>query len=399
MAPTTSVHERAFSSAVSALATAVSAALATRADELARAWLERVREQLELRPHAGFPGPSLLDLAPVLVRWTVRGGVQDEMPREVEGALRALVMHRLDQDHLLEEVMLEVRILEDVLFEAANDEIEDRGGSSAEGLQVGALLARRISAAMTQAAGVFNEQVEDERRSDRRKLDSFTRTISHEMRTPIGAAFTGARMLEDVGDALPPAERARMLAVVSRGLARATELLESAMALAHARGVDGGDPTRSLREVVEDVVASQTDRAREASVSVEVVGPVPAIDVDARRVGLLLRNLVSNAIRFADRQKSDRWARVRIDRDRDRLGWRVQVSDNGIGIARADQKRVFRRFYRTAGGGHGDLARGTGLGLVIAREAAEQLGSDLTLESVPGVGTTLVFTVPDPENP
>jgi signal transduction histidine kinase len=45
------------------------------------------------------------------------------------------------------------------------------------------------------------------------------------------------------------------------------------------------------------------------------------------------------------------------------------------------------------------LSRGTGLGLVIAREAAERLGSELTLESVPGVGTTLVFTVPDAEHP
>jgi two-component system sensor histidine kinase SenX3 len=185
---------------------------------------------------------------------------------------------------------------------------------------------------------------------------------------------------------------------VSRGLARATDLLESAMALAQARGVEGTDEARTLREVAEDVVAAQEQRARDAGVRVELAGTVPAIDVDARRVGLLLGNLLSNAVRFADPPKHDRWVRLRVERDRERLGWRVQISDNGIGIARADQKRVFRRFYRTAGGAHGDLARGTGLGLVIAREAAEQLGSDLTLESVPGVGTTLVFTVPDPEH-
>jgi signal transduction histidine kinase len=340
----------------------------------------------------------LLEQAPVLVRWTVRGGAQDEMPREVEGALRALVVHRLDQDHLLEELMVELRILEDVMLEAAEDEIEERGGSAAEGLTIGGLIARRISASMTQAAGVFNEQVEDERRSDRRKLDTFTRAVSHEMRTPIGAAFTAARMLEQMGDDLPSSERSRMLGVVSRGLARATDLLESAMALALARGVDGGDHTRSLREVTEDAVAAQADRALEAGVQVHVAGAVPAIDVDARRVGLLLANLISNSIRFADPRKTERWARVQVERDRERLGWRVQVSDNGVGIARADQERVFRRFYRAAGGGHGDLARGTGLGLVIAREAAEQLGSELILESVPGVGTTLVFTVPDPEH-
>jgi signal transduction histidine kinase len=398
MPSTTTVQERS-APAGSALATAVTAALAMRADELARAWLERVRDQLELRPHAGFPTQRLLDLAPLLVRWAVRGGVQDEMPRDVEGAVRALVLHRLDQDHLLEEVMLELRILEEVLLESAEDEIEDRGGSAPEGLVVGGLIARRISAAMTQAAGVFNEQVEDERRSDRRKLDAFTRTVSHEIRTPIGAAFTAARMLEETGEKLPPQERLRMLGVVSRGLARATEVLESAMALARGRGADGADQRRSLREVTEDAVAVLADRAQDARVRLEVAGSLPGIDVDGRRVGVLLANLLSNAIRFADPDKGDRWARVRVERDRERMGWRVQVSDNGIGIARADQERVFRRFYRAAGGSQGDLARGTGLGLVIARETAEQLGSELTLESVPGVGTTLAFTLPDVEHP
>ena len=397
MTPTTSVQEKAWTIG-STLVTSVTAALATRADELARAWLERVRAGLEHRPHTGFPSALLLEQAPVLVRWAVRGGPQDDMPRDVEAALRSLVLHRLDQDHLLEEVMVELRILEDLLLDAAGDEVEGRSGSAAEGLRVAALIARRTSAAMTQAAGVFNEQVEDERHSDRRKLDAFTRTVAHEIRTPIGAAYTAARMLSDVGEDLPVSERSRMLDVVGRGLTRATELLESAMALALARD-HGADRARGLREVAEDVIASFADRARDAGVRIEVSGTIPSIEVDAPRVQLLLGNLISNAIRFADLEKDDRWVRVRVERDRDRLGWRVRVSDNGVGIERAEQEKVFRRFYRTAGGGHGDLARGTGLGLVIAREAAEQLGSDLVLESVPGVGTPLVFTVPDPEHP
>jgi signal transduction histidine kinase len=273
MATPTPVHEQSATAPGSRLTTSVTAALATRADELARAWLERVRDQLGNRPHDGFPGRLLLDLAPVLARWTVRGSVHDEMPREVDDAVRALVLHRLDQDHLLEEVMVELRILEDIVFEAADDEMAERGGSATEGLVVGALVAHRISAVMTHAAGVFNEQVEDERRSDRRKLDSFTRTISHEMRTPIGAAFTAARLLEDVGGDLPQPERERMLGVVTRGLARATDLLESAMALALARAVDGADRTHSLREVVDDVVAAHAERAIQAGVRVEVSGP------------------------------------------------------------------------------------------------------------------------------
>src|SRR5688572_18913093 len=311
--------------AVSMLATSVAAALATRADELARLWLERVRDELDTRSNGAFPAPTLLVYAPVLVRWAARGGLGDDMTRDVEAALRGLVLQRLDQDHLIEEVMVELRRLEEVLLDAAADEMEDRGGSAAEGLAVAGQLGRRISLAMACAAGVFNEQLDDGRRSDRRKLDSFTRTVSHEMRTPIGSAFTAARMLEEMGDELPAEERTRMLGAVSRGLARATELLEGAMSLALATGVEGGDHLRSLRDVAEDAIASLSARAEAGRVRVELAGALPAVEVDGRRVGLVLANLVSNGIRFADPAKADRWVRIRVDRDRDRFGWRVQV--------------------------------------------------------------------------
>lgn len=376
----------------SLLATSVSAALAARSDEIARGWVERLQAHLDVRPEALFSGATLLGHAPVLVRWIARSGSSATAPAEVQEALRGLVLRRLDQAHLLEELMVELSLLQEVMFEAAVEEVRERGGSAAEGLAVGEQLARRLSMAMTQAAGVFNEEAEEERRSDRRKLDSFTRMVSHEMRTPISAAFTAARLLEEVGGELPAEEHARLLGVVGRGLSRATHLLESVMSLALARGQDGAEHARSLRDVVEDAIATLSPQAEAAGVRLEVATPVPAVEVDGRRLGLLLANLLSNAVKYCDRGKGDRWVRLRIDRDRDVLGWRVQVADNGLGIAREEQDKVFRRFYRA----HADLARGTGLGLVIAREAAEQLGGELVLESVPGVGSTFVFTVPDP---
>ena len=115
--------------ASSSLATSVAAALAARADQLARLWLERVQADLDVRS-SGFPGLTLLVHAPVLVRWTARGGPGDAMPRDVEAALRGLVLYRLDQGVLLEEVMIELRVLEDLLLEAAADEVEDRDGTA-----------------------------------------------------------------------------------------------------------------------------------------------------------------------------------------------------------------------------------------------------------------------------
>ena len=371
---------------------AIAAALASRSGELARLWLEAVAARLEAPPRRGFPSESLLDPMPSVVRWVVRAPGEDvALPDEVTEALRRLVSLRRDQHALLEEILMEVGLLEDVLFAALQDEVPAREASSADALVLGRSMAARVTGLLTVVAGIHSEMAGEARRAERRKLDDFTRMVSHEMRTPIGAAFTAARGLEDVGEDLPPEERARLLSVVVRGLTRATHLLESVMSLTLARGEPREVKPRSLRSVVADILTTHHASAEATSVRLEVPTSVPAVDVDGRRVELILSNLVTNAVKYADPEKSDRWVHVRVERERDRMGWRVQVADNGVGIPREDQEKIFRRFFRA----HSDLARGTGLGLVIAREAAEQLGSELRVESVPGVGSTFYFAVPD----
>ncbi len=368
---------------------AVAGALVSRADELTRSWLESVQERLEGVSRHGPPDRELAECMAAVVRWAVRAPGEDvTLPPEASGALRTLVDRRRDRHALLEEILMEVGQLEDVLFAALEEEVGPRGLPAPDALLLGRSLAARITGLLAVVAGIHGERADEVRRGDRRKLDDFTRMVSHEMRTPIGAAFTAARTLEDIGEELPPEERKRLLAVVGRGLNRATHLLESVMSLTLARG--GPEVrARSLRAVVADIVTAHQQGAEAARVRLDVPTSVPAVEVDGRRVALILDNLVTNAIKYADPEKSDRWVHIRVERERERTGWRVQVADNGVGIPREDQAKVFRRFYRA----HADLARGTGLGLVIAREAAEQLGSELHVESVPGVGSTFHFSV------
>lgn len=371
---------------------AISAALASRSEELARGWIEAMEASLGAQPRRVFPSEDLLDHMPSVVRWVVRApGEAVALPVEVTAALQRLVRLRREQHALLEELLMELGQLEDLLFDTLQEEVMAREASSADALTMARSMAARVTGLLTVVAGIHGELAEDVRRGERRKLDDFTRMVSHEMRTPIGAAFTAARALEDMGEGLPPEERERLLAVVGRGLTRATHLLESVMSLTLARGEPRETASRSLRAVVADIVTSYHEQAEGAGVRLEVPTSVPAAEVDARRVELVLSNLVTNAIKYADAEKSDRWVHVRVERERDGAGWRVQVADNGVGIPREEQEKIFRRFYRA----HADLARGTGLGLVIAREAVEQLGSELRVESVPGVGSTFYFAVPD----
>ena len=77
-------------------------------------------------------------------------------------------------------------------------------------------------------------------------------------------------------------------------------------------------------------------------------------------------------------------------------GARLAVSDNGIGIAPADQAHIFERFYR-ADKSHSKTVGGTGLGLAIVKHVCELHGASVKVESVPGQGTSFLLTFPLPD--
>jgi two-component system phosphate regulon sensor histidine kinase PhoR len=123
----------------------------------------------------------------------------------------------------------------------------------------------------------------------------------------------------------------------------------------------------------------------------EVPPRVPAVRGDEARIGQVVVNLVHNALKFG----------VRDDREGGEVTVRVRRVDHGVGVARADQARIFERFYKV------DRARvrggGTGLGLSIARHVINQHGGRIWVDSQEGIGATFSFALPiapgfDPSN-
>ncbi len=98
---------------------------------------------------------------------------------------------------------------------------------------------------------------------------------------------------------------------------------------------------------------------------------------------------MSNAVKFCAEQ--DGW--IRLDARREDGFLRVDVTDNGIGIAKHDQAKIFERFQQ-AGNTLTDKPQGTGLGLPICREILQRFGGDIWVESEPGKGATFSFRIP-----
>jgi two-component system phosphate regulon sensor histidine kinase PhoR len=252
-----------------------------------------------------------------------------------------------------------------------------------------------VHAGETTGAVVVLHDVTDLRKLERVRRD-FVANVSHEFKTPLTAIQGFAETL--LGGAIDdPQNRGRFLEIIlehSRRLARLTDdLLKLSQMDADrleldVRGVE-------VAQLIESCVETSQHRAveRNLRISVELSGGLPNVAGDRRRLAEVLQNLVDNAIQYTLPGGQIRVTALVVDDD-----VVFTVSDTGIGIPKADQPRIFERFYRV------DVARsreagGTGLGLAIAKHLVEVHGGRLWVDSEIGQGSHFHFSIPifDPE--
>jgi signal transduction histidine kinase len=125
------------------------------------------------------------------------------------------------------------------------------------------------------------------------------------------------------------------------------------------------------------------------ALEVDIEKDLPAIRVDRDRLIQVIVNLMSNAVKFCNKERG--LVRFRVARQDSAV--RVDVADNGIGIAPVDQARIFERFQQ-AGDTLTDKPEGTGLGLPISRQILQRFGGELWVESELGRGSTFSFRIP-----
>ncbi len=144
----------------------------------------------------------------------------------------------------------------------------------------------------------------------------------------------------------------------------------------------------NLGELIAEVVADLEPMAAGSDVSLDVVFPADAVLVhaDPLRLTQILRNLVSNAIKYNVESGWIRLTVVSLD------GWaQVSISDGGIGMAPEELSVLFEAYTR---GSSERKIRGVGLGMVIVKKLVEAHGGEVTVTSVPGKGSTFTFTIP-----
>ena len=234
-------------------------------------------------------------------------------------------------------------------------------------------------------------EVTQERELDRLK-DEFVATVSHELRTPLTSMMGFLEMLREgeAGELLP--EQERFLSIVYRSSERLQRLVGDLLFVARldANGLQLQlEDAVPLEEVVAEAVeaASADARSHEVQLRLEQNGVV-AVRGDRERLGQLVSNLISNAVKFTP-AGGNVTARVFAENGHGV----VEVEDTGIGIPKAEQQRLFQRFFR-ASTATDQAIPGTGLGLAITKAIAEAHDGQITCRSTPGEGTTFRLELP-----
>jgi signal transduction histidine kinase len=219
----------------------------------------------------------------------------------------------------------------------------------------------------------------------------FVATVSHELRTPLAVIRSAADNLAD-GVVNDEARIRQYGQLVRREGVRLTDLVEQILEFA---GLQSGQRTMTARPVaiaalLRDVVAAAEGMAQPAGVAIELdlADNLPAVSGDEAALRRVFQNLVGNAVKYG---AGARWVGVGASFTNGHV--EVSVSDRGIGIAAAEQARVFDPFYRAPGVVAAQI-QGAGLGLSLVKRIVEAHAGQVTLRSAPGAGSTFTVSLP-----
>lgn len=237
---------------------------------------------------------------------------------------------------------------------------------------------RDISAIREAEKGL--EQATRELRRSNAALERFAAMAAFELQAPLESLTARLRRLPAQSVAINDRTREEL----RDAMAMAEDLKRSIEELLSLSRLDVRPPlyqSVSANEIVDSIAGEF------AQAGAVTRGELPALKCDVEQVRRLFRDLIGNALKF---RKPGLPSRVRVEADEDGLYWRFSVSDNGIGIDKADHDRIFDAFERVHP--RGDFP-GRGIGLAFSRKIVGGHGGRIWVESESGRGAKFIFTI------
>ncbi len=343
--------------------------VATRADRVIRRWTERVRG--DLHP-SSMPPLELQDHLPTFLAEVAEAIRAREPPQTSETAARH-GLQRLALGFSLESVVREYGVLRECILEEA----------AAAGVTVDVrereIVINHVITGIADAVSEYQRQRDAE--LQRQMSESFA-FIAHELRNPLGSALTALEMMRKAGKTGDE----RLFGYIDRALTRMHDLIERSLRSAQAgAGITLRRERARVGDLVDDArLAASADAEAKDVELVRGATDDEEVLVDTRLLHSALTNLVRNAVKFTH---TGTRVEVRARAGEGRLV--VEVEDRCGGWAPGTLERAFQPFVQL-----GVDRSGYGLGLAIAKQAADAHGGTLRVQNLPDKGCVLVLEVP-----
>ena len=221
-----------------------------------------------------------------------------------------------------------------------------------------------------------------------RELDGFVYVASHDLQAPLrGISGYINILLDDFKSALNP-EAERYLADIKKGANKMSELIKDLLTLCRISRIKNPYETVDVGALVEGVLDRMAAYIRQTGARVEVQEGIPPVVCDRVKFGIVIHNLISNAVKFSSKSGSPQVSVGYADRGADH---ELSVTDNGIGIDPRYHQEIFDMFRRL---NSDEDFEGSGAGLHIVKKIVEDQGGSVRVESELGKGTAFYFTIP-----
>jgi signal transduction histidine kinase len=215
-------------------------------------------------------------------------------------------------------------------------------------------------------------------------LESFNRSVSHDLRGPLGGIAGAARMARDFMAHDNSAGAQRLLEAIETQAEVSGKVVDALLALARTSDATLRTQRVDMNALVLEVIESM-QQTRPGDALPLSVGPLPSVDADPGLARQVFINLIGNALKFAAGAQAPR---VEIGADVSFGEPVFFVRDNGVGFNAQSAQRLFKPFHRM----HGPQFSGSGVGLSIVKRIVDRHGGTIRAESTPGAGATFFFT-------
>jgi signal transduction histidine kinase len=220
---------------------------------------------------------------------------------------------------------------------------------------------------------------------------AFVANVSHELKTPLSLIRLFAETLE-LGRIKSPEKAQEYYRIINNESRRLTQLINNILDFSkiEAGRRDYQFAATDIAEVIAEVIKSYEYQIIGAGfeLKTEIEPSLPAVSIDRDAIAQALLNLLNNAVKYSPETK-----RIAIKAFALEDKVIIEVCDQGIGIARSEQKKIFEKFYRVSNGLVHDT-KGSGLGLAIVKHIVEAHGGEITVESVIGKGSRFIIAFP-----